>query len=291
MTAQRPFTLPTLGLGLGWRRELASLIADRQGLGFVEVVTENVDTDGPLPRGLEALRRQGMTIVPHGVTLSLGSAERPDPERLSNIARLAERLGAPFVSEHICFVRADGLDSGHLLPVPHSQDCVEIVAENIQLAQAALPVPLVVENIATLFEWPDAEMTEVEFVTSVLQQADAPFLLDLSNLYANGRNHGFDAIAALDALPLERIAYCHVAGGVERHGVFHDTHAHALVEGAYTMVEELYARTEARGVLLERDDHFPEAAELNRELDQLLVAMERGRARREARRQSPAVVS
>ena len=142
-------------------------------------------------------------------------------------------------------------------------------------------LPLAVENIATLFEWPDAELDEASFVRAVLERTGAPLLLDLSNLYANARNHGFDALAYLDALPLERLAYIHVAGGVERHGIYHDTHAHALPGGPLDLVEETCARCAPPGILLERDDNFPPPAELHAELDAIAAAMERGARRRE----------
>ena len=59
-------------------------------------------------------------MVPHGVRLSLGSAGEPDPARVGHLAGLAERLGAPLVSEHVAFVRGGGLEAGHLLPVPRT---------------------------------------------------------------------------------------------------------------------------------------------------------------------------
>ena len=106
------------GVGIGWREELAGFVAGRDGLGFVEVVAEGIHLDRPLPAGLEELMRRGVPVVPHGVRLSLGSAGEPDPARVGHLAGLAERLGAPLVSEHVAFVRGGGLEAGHLLPVP-----------------------------------------------------------------------------------------------------------------------------------------------------------------------------
>jgi uncharacterized protein len=106
------------GVGIGWRAELAGFVARRRGLGFVEVVAESLHADRPLPPGLAELRRRGVPVVPHGVRLSLGSAAEPDPARVGHLAGLAERLEAPLVSEHVAFVRGDGLEAGQLLPVP-----------------------------------------------------------------------------------------------------------------------------------------------------------------------------
>jgi len=280
----------SLGLGIGWRREIAGLIDDLAAagaaspahLGFIEIVAENVDPKAP-PRELQRLRDLGLEIVPHGLSLSLGSAERPEPARLRRLARLAEELGSPLVSEHIAFVRAGGLEAGHLMPVPRTQAALDVLVANVDEAQSRLPVPLALEHVASLVEWPNAELDEVEFLAEVLERTDALLLLDVANLYANARNHGFDALAWLDRVPLERIAYVHVGGGTDRDGMYHDTHAHAVVGPVLGLLEELAARAEPPGVLLERDDRFPPWAELIAELTGIAAATRRGSDRRAER--------
>lgn len=231
------------GVGIGWRPELAGFVGRRQGLGFAEVVAEGIHADQPLPEGLAALLARGVPVVPHGVRLSLGSAEEPDPRRVGHLAALAERLGAPLVSEHVAFVRGGGLEAGHLLPVPRTREALGVLAGNVRLAQAELGVPLALEHVAALLEWPAPELDEAAFLTELLERTGALLLLDLANLHANARNHGGDPLAFLDALPLERIAYVHVAGGVERDGLYHDTHAHPTPPPVLELLAELCART------------------------------------------------
>jgi hypothetical protein len=271
----------SLGLGIGWRPELALAIDRYPALGFVEVVAEDLDPWGPLPAPVERLRRRGVPVLPHGVTLSPGGAEPPDRGRLRALGRLATRLGAPLVSEHVAFVRAGGRETGHLLPLPRTRAAIDLLVDNLRAAQEALPVPLAVENVATLFEWPHAEMDEATFLAEVLEGADVRLLLDIENVYANARNHGGDPLAYLDRLPLERLAYVHIAGGVERHGLYHDTHAHRVPDAVLGLLEELCARAAVPGVLLERDDHFPSEVDLAVELDAIAAAVARGTARRE----------
>jgi uncharacterized protein (UPF0276 family) len=266
-----------LGLGIGWRPELEDLIASAE-LGFVEAVAENVDVCRPPPALLEA-RERGLQVIPHGIRLSLGGAERPDHGRLDHLAILADSLDSPLVSEHIAFVRADGVEAGHVLPVARTSQALDILTENVQLAQARLPVPLALEHVAAMVEWPGAEMDEAAFVTELLDRTGALLLLDLSNLYANAHNHGYDAIDALARFPLDRIAYVHVGGGVHRDGMYHDTHADPVVAGVLTLVEELFALTDAPGVLLERDDSFPPEDELLAEVLAIDAAAKRGAAR------------
>ncbi|MEK6288483.1 MAG: DUF692 domain-containing protein [Acidobacteriota bacterium] len=271
---------PSLGIGIGWRPELALSIARDTTIGFVEIVAENISPDRiPLP--LRQLAERGVKVVPHGISLSLGGAEPPSSQRLSRIARLAEDLNAPLVSEHFAFVRAGGVEAGHLLPVQRTREALDLLVENILEAKAALPVPLALENIATLFEWPRAEMDEATFIAEALERTDSLLLLDVSNLYANARNHDWDANEYLDRLPLERLAYVHIAGGISRNGLYHDTHAHAIPAAGLDLLAEVCSRVDIRGVMLERDDHFPEWSELAAELDAIAEARARGARRRE----------
>ncbi len=271
-----------LGLGVGWRPELALLIERRADLGFVEILAEDFWDRPQVPVAIEVLRERGAQVVVHGVSLSLGSAELPAHARLTALARLARRVDAPFVSEHIAFVRAGGRETGHLLPVPRTREALDVVVRNVRTAQAALPVPLVLENIASLFAWPDAEMSEADFLNEVLDRTGARLLLDVANLYAESRNHGFDAVAMLEALPLDRIAYVHVAGGIAHQGLYHDTHAHSVPRPVLALLQALRDRTALPGVLIERDDRFPPDAVFNAELD-AVAAVLRQRGVTEAR--------
>ncbi|HWC42055.1 MAG TPA: DUF692 domain-containing protein [Actinomycetota bacterium] len=277
---------PLQGIGIGWRDELAGFVARRPGLGFVEVVAERFHDGEPLPAGLARLAERGVPVVPHGVRLSLGSAAAPDPGRVGHLAGLAQRLGSPLVSEHVAFVRGGGLEAGHLLPVPRTRDALDVLVGNVRQVQAELPVPLALEHVAALLEWPAPELDEAAFLTGLLERTGAWLLLDVANLYANARNHGGDPLAFLDALPLERVAYVHVAGGVERDGLYHDTHAHPTPPAVLDLVAELCARfpggpprrspgpprRDPPGIMLERDDAYPPEPELAAELDAIATA-------------------
>ncbi|MER7659820.1 DUF692 domain-containing protein [Streptomyces albidoflavus] len=261
-----------LGTGIGWRPAIAEAVEAMAGIEWVEVVAENV-CPGHLPDSLRRLRERGVAVVPHGVGLGLGGAERPDPVRLAALAERAEALGSPLVTEHIAFVRAGGertasrgLEAGHLLPVPRTREGLAVLCENVRIAQDQLPVPLAVENIAALFSWPGEELTEGQFLYELADRTGVRLLIDVANLHTNHVNQGEDPAAALDALPLEALAYVHVAGGFERDGVWHDSHAHPVPEPVLAVLAELASRVRPPGVLLERDERFPSAAELEAEV-------------------------
>ena len=131
-------------------------------------MAEDLAAMGRVPPPFQKLRQRGVTVIPHGVSLSLGGAEPLDERRVEMLGNVAQMLDAPFVSEHIAFVRADGVEAGHLLPLPRSRAAIDVLVANVLRAKKLLPVPLALENIATLFEWPGAEMDEAEFLTEVL---------------------------------------------------------------------------------------------------------------------------
>ncbi|MER7203434.1 endonuclease [Streptomyces sp. CB01635] len=264
-----------LGTGIGWRPEIAEAVEAMPGIDWVEAVAENV-CPGHVPDSLRRLRERGVTVVPHGVSLGLGGAQRPDEDRLADLAARAEALGSPLVTEHIAFVRAGGaltasqpLEAGHLLPVPRTRDALDVLCENIRIAQDALPVPLAVENIAALFSWPGEEMTEGQFLYELVERTGVHLLIDVANLHTNHVNRGEDPAKALGELPVEAIAYVHVAGGFERDGVWHDSHAHPVPRPVLDILADLASRVSPPGVLLERDENFPAPQELERELAEI----------------------
>ncbi|MEU1321876.1 multinuclear nonheme iron-dependent oxidase [Streptomyces microflavus] len=285
-----------LGIGIGWRPEIAAEVEALTGIDWVEAVAENLCADH-LPGSLVRLRERGVTVVPHGVSLGLGGADRPDAGRLAGLAARAELLGTPLVTEHIAFVRAGGpltatprLEAGHLLPVPRTWDALEVLCENVRIAQDSLPVPLALENIAALISWPDEELTEGQFLAELVERTGVRLLIDVANLHTNHVNRGEDPAKALDELPVEAIAYVHVAGGVERDGVWHDTHAHPVTAPVLDVLAELRSRVDPPGVLLERDDAFPPGAELAAELETIRGTL-RAAGRPETIRVTPRAVA
>ncbi|MFK0198730.1 multinuclear nonheme iron-dependent oxidase [Streptomyces lavendulae] len=259
-----------LGVGIGWRPEIAEAVERLGHLDWVEVVAENV-CPGHLPESLLRLRERGVRVVPHGVSLGLGGADRPDPAKLAALGERAVALGAPLVTEHIAFVRTSSpvLEAGHLLPVPRTRDALDVLCENVRIAQDALPVPLALENIAALVSWPGEELTEARFLTELVERTGVRLLVDVANLHTNRVNRGEDPAAVLDGIPLEALAYVHVAGGVERDGVWHDTHAHPVPPVVLDVLAALRDRVDPPGVLLERDDDFPAESELAAELTRI----------------------
>ena len=260
-----------LGVGIGWRAVIDLTVERLPGVQFVEVIAENLAANR-MPGSLRELRARGVPVVPHGISLSLGGAEPPHHRRLAHLRALASIYDAPLVSEHVAFCRAGGVEAGHLLPVPRTRAALDVVAANVAAAQAALPVPLAVENIAALLAWPEDEMSEAEFLRELAERTGVLLLVDVANLYTAHVNFGTDPLTVLDALPLQNLAYVHIAGGVLRDGLWHDTHTHPVPPQILDLLSALTSRVQPPGVLLERDGDYPTDTELAAELAAIRAA-------------------
>ncbi len=264
-----------LGVGIGWRSEIDLTVEHLPGVEFTEVIAETI-VPARVPESLRLMRGRGIPVIPHGVALGIGGAERPDQARLDHLAAVAQALGSPLVSEHLAYVRSGDLEAGHLLPVPRTRDALSVIVENVRIALDCLPVPLALENVAALFGWPGDELTEAQFLGELVERTGVKLLIDVANLYTNQVNLGLDAVKALDALPLEHVAYVHVAGGHGHGDVWHDTHTASPPQEVLDLLAELSARHRPPGALLEWDADYPSDAVLSEELDRIRAALNRG---------------
>lgn len=258
------------GVGIGFRRELShALFARPEVVDFVEVVAEAC-RDAAQRREASALA-EVWPVVPHGVKLSLGSAEGIDAGRARELGRLARELRAPLVSEHVSFVRSGGREIGHLTELPMTREAVQIIARNVATLRRALPdIPLLLENVARAFVWPENahEMSEGEFHAAVAEATGCDLLLDVGNLHANAVNAQLDPFQVLASYPLDRVAMLHVAGGVMEHGFYFDTHAHPVPDPVFALVEHVLSLRSVP-VLLERDANYDAHVAIVAELDRL----------------------
>lgn len=250
-------------VGLGWRPETAWLI-DQRGITFSEVIAENVDPKR-LPRALAMSVERGLVVIPHGVNLALGGAQPPDVARIDRLAAVAKALRAPLVSEHVAFTRAGGLQAPHFMPVPRTRAQLAVLVDNVRRVIDRLHVPLALENVAAPLAWPNDE-PEADFFAELVDRTGVQLVLDVANLHANVVNHG---AVAVERLPLDRVAYIHVAGGAHVDVMWRDTHAHAVTPPIRELLQNVLVKTGPKPVLLERDHAFPSRAVLEAELDEL----------------------
>src|SRR5579875_1440630 len=198
-------TLPTLGVGLGLRRDLAEeTFASSGRLDWLEFVPENYMGIGGRARDLIERAGERFPLVSHGINLSVGSTDELNSQYLKDLKHLLDATGAPWWSDHLCFSSVDGIYMHDLLPLPFSREAVRHIAERVKRVQDFVGRPFLLENISFYMHAPGCELTEAQFLSEVAEAADCGLLLDVNNVYVNSINHGYDARAFIDAIPLER---------------------------------------------------------------------------------------
>jgi uncharacterized protein (UPF0276 family) len=212
-------------------------------------------------------------LTAHGIGLSIGTEAPLDVAYLDAIAVLLDRLQAPAYSEHLAFTRVPGRELGNLLPLPRTQAVAESIIAKVRTVQSRIPVPFLLENIAYIFDWPDSELTDAEFLTVICRDTGAGLLLDLENLYLNASNHGFDAHAFLDALPAGLVSEIHIAGGKAvtepflSRPLLVDTHSYPVPEEALALLDRTLLRQAPATIVMERDDRLDATDEIIADVD------------------------
>lgn len=264
------------GAGLGLRRALLGPLqeADLSPVGFMEVAPENwIDVGGRLGRQFRAYTER-FPFVCHGLSLSLGSPDPLDETFLRRVRRFLDQHGIRGYSEHLSYCS----EQGHLydlMPIPFTPEAVDWVAQRIARTQEIVGRRIAVENIS-YYAAPGAEMSELEFINAVLEQADCLLLLDVNNIHVNSVNHRYDPNEFLAGLPADRVAYIHVAGHHhEAEDLIVDTHGAAVIDPVWKLLDTAYARLGPVPTLLERDFNFPPAEELLAEVDTINRLLER----------------
>lgn len=260
------------GIGLGLRWEFLDELVERTdvSLAFLEVSPENyMGRGGHFPAQLERLQDR-FRFTTHGLTLSLGGTTDADDDYLRNVAEQIRKLKPCHHSDHLCFSAVGPLILHDLLPVRFSKATAQRVADRMRELEDRWGIAMAVENISWYAHLGKPELTEAAFIQEVVQRSGGGLLLDVNNVYVNASNHGFDAHAFIDELPLDRVVQLHVAGHTRRQdGWIIDTHGESIIDPVYDLLEYTLSKTGPLPVLLERDNNIPPLNELLREVARL----------------------
>lgn len=278
------------GAGLGFRRELLPQLklADLSGVDFFELAPENwLHAGGRYQRDLQAFTERH-AFAAHGLSLSIGSSEELDIALLKKIKKFLDQHGIALYTEHLSWCS----DDGHLydlLPIPCTEEAVNWVASRIRQAQDILERQMGFENASYYFSPPGGEMREEEFISAVVAESNCLLHLDVNNIYVNSQNFGFDPIAYVKSLPLDKVCYLHVAGHyAEDDGLIVDTHGADVIDPVWELLHQAYAFLDQPAhdypTLLERDFNFPPLAELLKEVERIRLIQDQYRHSRSERR-------
>ena len=262
------------GYGLGLRKEhYRDFLETDVPVDFVEVISENFMVEGGQPRHILRQIRERHPVALHGVSMSIGSADGLNRDYLRRLKFLVDEVQPLFVSDHLSWSRIDGFNSHDLLPVPYTEEALNIVCANISMAQDILGRPMLFENPSSYLAFDGASMTEWEFIGEMAKRTGCDLLLDVNNVFVSASNHGFDALAFLDGIPAERVRQIHLAGHSQGRDLLIDTHDSPVCEGVWALYAKAISLLGPVATMIERDDDIPPLADL---LDELSMARRLG---------------
>jgi hypothetical protein len=243
-----------------------AVLDERPDVGWLEVHTENYMGGGSPLAYLDAIRRD-YPIALHGVGLSLGSAEAIDLHHLERIRLVVERFEPGLVSEHLSWSVVDGVYLADLLPLPMTEEALDVVCRHVEQTQAYLKRQILIENPSSYLQYRHASIPEWEFIAVVAERTGCGVLCDVNNIYVSSCNHGWDPSAYLAALPVDAIGEIHLAGHTVRqlengHTLRIDDHSARVAAEVWTLYEEALGRFGPRPTLIEWDNNVPPLAVL-----------------------------
>lgn len=268
--------LAPLGVGVLYNPSLPGfLVEEPEAYDFVSIIPDMFWTEEETPAGrrydllenwvavLDRLARR-VPLLMHTLGLSLGTASSFDEAYVEHLATWQQRYRFAWHSDHLSFVRITGADghdhnAGLAVPVPYDREVLELVASRIRHVREVVRAPFLIENNVYFIDIPEQEMQEPEFLNRLVRETGCGVLLDLHNLYANARNHGFDAFDFLDQLDLQAVGEIHIAGGSELGDMYTDSHSGPAPEPVWQLLEWVLPRApNVCGITFEfHDSYFP----------------------------------
>jgi uncharacterized protein len=258
----------SLGFGLGLRPvHYAEILEGQPRVDWFEAISENYMVPGGRPLHMVMRVRERWPVALHGVSLSVGSTDPLDLAYLDRLKALAERVEPAWISDHLCWTGVNGVNLHDLLPLPYTEEALDHVVSRVAQIQERLGRQILLENVSSYVTFAHSAVPEWEFLAEVARRADCLLLLDVNNIHVSAFNNEFDPIAYLDAVPAERVRQIHLAGHENHDTHIIDTHDHPVIDPVWTLYGEAVRRFGAVATMIERDDHIPPLAELERELD------------------------
>jgi uncharacterized protein len=260
MRHERSAVPTAAGIGLRFQHH-QSVLETRPDVSWLEVHTENYMGGGPSIRTLEAIRRD-YPVSLHGVGLSLGSAEGLDAAHLERIRQVVRRVEPGLVSEHLSWSIVGSTYLADLLPLPMTEEALDLVCRHVEQTQNFLQRRILVENPSSYLQYKQSTMAEWDFLAAVAQRTGCGILCDVNNIYVSACNHGWDASAYLAALPAHVVGEIHLAGHTLRQvdggqSLRIDDHGSRVAPEVWALYAQALARFGPLPTLVEWDTNVP----------------------------------
>ncbi len=259
--ASRERLAPRAGIGLR-APHYREVLESRPDIGWLEVHSENFFGRGGQPLHILERVRELYPLSLHGVGLSLGSADGVSHDHLVRLKALASRFEPSLLSDHLCWAAIGGRHLNDLLPLPYTEEALDVVCANVAVAQDFLGRQILVENVSSYLEYFDSSIPEWDFLAAVARRTGCGILLDVNNIYVSAVNHGFDPLRYLDAIPAQSVHEIHLAGFDSNGQCLIDTHGKRVAGPVWNLYGEALTRVGPMPTLIEWDTDLPPLATL-----------------------------
>jgi uncharacterized protein len=270
-------------VGAGYRDEIPGLFhGEEPAVDCAELVADRYFGEKGFARAWELRRLAGLPTIAHGLCGNTASVHGPDAAYLAQIRRLADAIDALAYSDHMALTGVTGRALGHLAPNLFDDELLAAAARNIATMADVTGRRPCLENLAAKTMITGSKYTVEEFYLRLLEMTDQwDCLVDLTNIWINSQNRAVDPLWFIDSIPVERVGYIHLAGGIKNHGEWVDTHSNAVHGEVFGLLDYLLARATPIAVIIERDSNFAGAeAELRADLGRVrqIVAKHHGQS-------------
>jgi uncharacterized protein (UPF0276 family) len=248
------------GIGLRFPHH-RQVLETTPAVAWFEVHTENFFGGGSPRRTLLNVRSH-YPLSLHGVGLSLGSAEGIDLQHLRRVAELVRDVDPALVSEHLSWSVVGGEYLADLLPLPMTEEALQIVCRHVEQTQETLQRQILVENPSTYLRHSHSTIPEWEFVAALERRTGCGLLCDVNNIYVSACNHGWDADTYLRNLPADAIGEIHLAGHAIRtldsgRQIRIDDHGSGVTAEVWALYEQALKLFGPKPTLIEWDTDVP----------------------------------
>ncbi len=248
-----------LGHGVGLRpKHFGGYLESRPEVEWVEAISENFMRIGGRPLAVLEKVRRDVPVALHGVSLSIGSSDALNGQYLWELSELVNHIQPAIVSDHLCWGSHGGRYVHDLLPMPFTEEALDHLVERVEQVQEYLGRQILLENVSSYLTFTESTMTEWDFLAELARRADCGILLDVNNIYVSAKNHGFDPLDYLEAMPVDRVGQFHLAGHSDHGDYLLDTHDQHVCDGVWSLYGEAVRRFGFVSTLIEWDEHIPE---------------------------------
>jgi uncharacterized protein (UPF0276 family) len=256
---------PFIGIGLK-SAHYQDILEQKPKIDWFEIHSENYLIDGGAASAMLSSIRKNYPISMHGIGLSLGSADGIERSHLIRLKKLAEDLDPFLISEHLSWNYVNNTYLPELIPIPYTDEAIDVFCRNIECAQDFLQRQILIENPSSYIQYTTSNYDESEFLTKIASKSGAGILLDVNNIYVSCVNHSWNIKDYIHSIPHNLVKEIHLAGHSTREindqKLLIDTHDNFVSREVW----ELYAMAIQKfgniPTLLEWDANIPELSVL-----------------------------